>query len=202
MHRALALAALSALLLGGAAGCPGSLAHPERFTGDGGGLPTSCALNIDVETDLLAQRCTGSVCHSATAPANGLDLETPGAGDRMVNTPATGCTGHFLIDSTAPAQSLILAKLSGTEPDSCGAPMPLGQDPISPDEYDCVAAWVAQKAGQGGGGSGGADAGADVDAALAVSPAAAPTGAAAPAAAAPTAAAAPGAAASPQRSPL
>jgi hypothetical protein len=130
------------LVLLGVAGCPGSLENPDRFAG------VSCTLTIDVERDIFQAKCSGGTCHGAGAmPAGNLDLESPDVLSRLVGVSGQGCNGRALIQTEAPDGSAILDRLA--EEPECGLRMPLGSDPLPPEEVDCVRAYVFEAANGG-----------------------------------------------------
>lgn len=132
---ALAAPALPVLLL---TACPGTIEDKERFRArDAGPEDVACA---DVPA-LFAERCGGESCHGPGEPAAALDLVTLGVGDRVAGRPAQSCAG-VLADPERPEESVLYVKLTDTP--SCGARMPLGAAPYSPDEIACVAAWIAE----------------------------------------------------------
>ena len=154
------------LVTGGLAmgGCPGSLENPERFTGGGG--PGGAGACPDIEAELFPQKCTdGTNCHTADFEAAGLDLETPGIGDRIVGAPATatGCMGMPMADPSDPTGSIIYNVLTDESCSTFGQ-MPFGADPLSQAEIDCVEEWITTlegggtttSTGMGGAGMGGA----------------------------------------------
>jgi hypothetical protein len=111
-----------------AAGCPGKLQDPARFT-------AACP---DVPTQILALRCAGAGCH-ATAPfAAGLDLASPNVAARLVGVAATGGPG-LLVDPMNPDGSVLIRKLTSTPP--FGGQQPPGA-PLDPATIDCIRAWV------------------------------------------------------------
>jgi hypothetical protein len=114
-------------------GCGGRLEHPERFTDGGAGA-------CQADTTIFAARCATAGCHSATAPAAGLDLASAGLQARLVDHPSMGCSGAMLIDSKQPDASLLLKKLAPSPP--CGYQMPMGGTPLTTDEQRCVSDWV------------------------------------------------------------
>lgn len=119
-------AAVAFLVL--AAGCPGSLKDPSRFT-------AACP---DVPSQILATRCATAACHSASARAGGLDLISAGLSGRLVNVIAHG--GPFpLVDPMDPDGSVLVRKLTPTPP--FGAQDPPGA-PLDPASLDCVRRWV------------------------------------------------------------
>ncbi len=135
---------LAGLLLGLATACPGALEDPESFR-DGDRCP-------DVETEILAMKCSGMGCHTAYEPAGALDLVTPGVVDRLVNQPAAGgacaASGLILVSPEDPEASLLYLKVAGSPP--CGSAMPLLADALSPKELSCLKDWIAEQAPDAG----------------------------------------------------
>ena len=123
-------------------GCAGSLDHPERFTNlatpDAGTVNPSDG-GCDPVVDIFPLGCSTSACHSAQSQQGNLDLESPGLPTRLVNKQAHGGPG-LLIDSTNPAQSVMLLKVTDTPPFQFQ--MPLGAPPLSAEEVACLQAWV------------------------------------------------------------
>ena len=124
----------------GATGCPGTLADKERFlvdaaAPDGGG--NACG---DVPTRIFVAQCGGSGCHGASAPQQGLDLESPDLAARVVGIPAVSCAAT-LADPADPASSFLYTKLAVKPP--CGAQMPLARPPLGSADVACVLAWIA-----------------------------------------------------------
>lgn len=131
------LAYFSAAML---AGCPGRIEDPERFgagihAGDGGAGGAVEAM--------LARECAGSGCHGATAPALGLDLESPGVGERLRGAVAVSCMDRPLVDPSDPDASFLLEKVSDATPE-CGGRMPLLRDPLSAGEIASLRAWIME----------------------------------------------------------
>ena len=124
MRRTMVLTALGALL----AGCPGSL-DPRFFMDagvDGGGV---CP---DVETKLFVPTCGGAGCHENPGAAGNLDLVSPGVGARLkaaISTCQAKPMISYMIDKVKPAPT-------------CGAVMPLGSDPLGPNELRCLQAYL------------------------------------------------------------
>ena len=128
MRRALGMLAVGALLTG----CPGNLDRPERFFMDAG----DCS---DVEKLIFIPTCGGAGCHESPGAANNLDLVTPGAAGRIKAAVST-CQGK-------PMASFLLEKVKASP--SCGASMPLGSDPLGPNELKCLEGYLS-KLGDGG----------------------------------------------------
>ncbi len=138
-------AAFACSLLAGLLGCAGGLDHPERFAYLGQGSDAGAAAPPDADggcnpvTDIFPVSCTTSACHSAQSQQGNLDLESAGLPARLVDKQAHGGPG-LLIDSKDPSQSVLYLKTTATPP--FGFQMPLGADPLSPDEMACLLAWV------------------------------------------------------------
>ncbi|MCA1665660.1 MAG: hypothetical protein LC659_15565, partial [Myxococcales bacterium] len=115
-----------------AAGCPGSLADPSRFT-------AACA---DVPSETFASRCATAGCHSADARAGSLDLESPAVAARLVGVRATGGEG-LLIDPDNSDASIIVRKLTPSPP--FGQQDPPGA-PLDPATLGCIRDWVRRVA--------------------------------------------------------
>ena len=130
----LALALAAALLAAG--GCAASLEDPDRFTGGGG-----CPDDVDVEADVFAVRCAGSICHSpGDEPAGGLDLLSDGVAARVAGVAASAeCDGEVLAVPGDPDASLLVRKLGASPP--CGDRMPLVGD-LAPGDAACIAEWI------------------------------------------------------------
>jgi hypothetical protein len=143
------------------AGCPGTLADKERFLVDAGDLDGgdkdaangACG---DVVTRIFIPSCGGTGCHSALAPQQGLDLESPGVASRIVGVIAKGCPVK-LADPANPNGSLMYQKLSSSPP--CGAQMPLARPPLSDADAACIFDWIVAQGGALSGTGGGSGAG-------------------------------------------
>jgi hypothetical protein len=124
--------ALASLL---AIACAAPLEDPDRFTGAG-----ECPEDTDVETDVFAIRCAGSICHSpGDEPAGGLDLVSAGVAERITGVESPNCAGEVLAVPGDPDASLIIRKLSASPP--CGDRMPLVGD-LSPAEAACISDFI------------------------------------------------------------
>ena len=136
MTTSVALALAAALLA--ASGCAASLEDPDRFTGSG----SACPDGVDVEADVFAARCGGSICHSpGDEPAGGLDLLSEGVAERVAGvTASSGCDGEVLAVPGDPDASLLVRKLGPNPP--CGDRMPLVGD-LEPGDASCIADWIA-----------------------------------------------------------
>ena len=132
-----------AALAGGPFACAAPLDDPGRFLDGGATSSTSCEVNV--ESDILAVRCAGSVCHSAgEQKAAGLDLVSPGVADRVKNVASASaeCGGTMLVVPGDPGTSLLYQKVGDDPP--CGSRMPLAQDALSEEELECVRSWIQE----------------------------------------------------------
>jgi hypothetical protein len=139
-------------------GCPGELSNKAEFeayaaahgdagapTNEAGSSPVAAGSNGtgacgDVVTRIFVPTCSGTGCHSATAPQQDLDLVSPGVAARLVGVRAKQCL-QVLVDPEHPEQSLMYQKLL-TKP-ACGAQMPLARPALSSADAACVLAWIA-----------------------------------------------------------
>jgi hypothetical protein len=149
---------LLAGVLGG--GCPGSIDDPVPFRS---GIRV-CRLEGDVlETvpQLFRERCGDAIaCHGNpdTTRAGGSlflldDMLVPDGGtmpgpsleSQLIGVEVAhmdaACDGRYRIVPGVPNESFLLEKIEAIEP-SCGSRMPLGQDPLSRTEVNCIAAWI------------------------------------------------------------
>lgn len=126
------LAALSIL-----SGCAGSLEDPQRFDA---GTPNGfvCAsLNVAVKSTLVAEKCTAG-CHSAAVQMSGLDLESPGVGNRLVDVSTTECPPRKRV---ATADGGTLEEMISESLPTCGTAMPPGNR-LTNSEVACVVEWT------------------------------------------------------------
>jgi hypothetical protein len=121
-----------------ASACAAPLEDPERFTGEA--TAGGCPEGVNVETDVLAVRCAGAACHSASEmPGGGLDLLSDGAVERVAGVESPSCAGEVLAIPGDPDGSLIVRKLADDPP--CGARMPL-VGALDGDEEACLREWI------------------------------------------------------------
>lgn len=96
-----------------------------------------------VETEVFAKSCTFSSCHSASAPAEGLNLESPTHAKLVgVKARATGATDLTLVVPGKPDDSYLYQKLMQTKP-RVGAQMPNNGDPLEAGRMTLVRDWIA-----------------------------------------------------------
>ena len=135
------------LLAGALAGCPGTLDDPGELRDgavdqvtfvptDASDSSPSCG---DIPT-LLSSSCGQAACHSGSAPAGSLDLQSPGVTARLFGVKSSLC-GGTLADPSNPDMSLLMTKLYVKPP--CGGRMPSANDPLPESSIECIRAWVA-----------------------------------------------------------
>lgn len=142
---AFALALIAANCGGGDSGTTGAAGTGGGGAGTGGG-------NCDVPKIFADNSCAIAGCHSATAPAAGLDMVTAGWEAKLVGKAAGGTTtgtaslcggmGRVLLTAgSQPATGLFLDKLKATPP--CGEKMPnVPLLELTTAEIACVQAWA------------------------------------------------------------
>jgi hypothetical protein len=136
--------------------------------GTGGAAGTGGGAAYCDAAPIFAAQCGTQFCHgssTASAPVGGIELVTPPAGmtlgqslynkPAMYNTGALGCPTtdpEIIIDSTNPAASLLLNKITGTKgvDFACGDKMPTGSVMLSATDLSCVTEWVNGVASTGG----------------------------------------------------
>lgn len=101
----------------------------------------------DVQAAFAAEGCTG--CHTSPGAAAGLDLTLDPAvlGPSLLDRESTSCRGQRLVDTRAPASSILLSAVDHTrrlEPGACALAMPPGKstDGLNPENLACLDTWV------------------------------------------------------------
>jgi hypothetical protein len=120
----------------GSAGSAGGAGMPNGTAGDGA-VGDPCG---DVPTRIFSATCAGTGCHSAKAPQQELDLESPDVASRVVGVTGKMCL-QLLADPQNPEASLLYSKLLPSRP--CGVQMPLARPPLSASDIACVRSWIA-----------------------------------------------------------
>lgn len=139
----LAIALFSSLA---AIGCPGTLADKE------------CFLQEDRARTVLVASCTYGGCHGAKDSSTGLDVETPGAGQRLSGKDSLTCDGKLVVPGD-PDASVLYLKLS--DPPPCGSRMPLAHPELEEKDKQAIRKWIqgldgsCSDAGASTGGTGG-----------------------------------------------
>ncbi len=130
-------------------GCAGNLDNPEAFsgfegfggTGGTGGTGGSGFVGPTIE-EVMEESCGNVGCHSAQAPAGGLDLVSPNLEGRLVDVVSTNpsCSDQLLVIPGDPDESYLLKKVNDT-PDICGLAMPPGIS-LSVDDTAAIERWI------------------------------------------------------------
>jgi len=137
--RRLSAHSLGAVAALGLTACPGTIEDPERFIGGATGSEPCTE-----PSGIFAASCALANCHATSMPALGLDLESPGFEQRLIDVPAMG--GGTLVVPGDAESSVLYTKL--TEMPPFGLRMPSGRPPLSQAQIDCVGDWIT---GLGGG---------------------------------------------------
>jgi hypothetical protein len=88
--------------------------------------------------------CATATCHDADTQQANLDLQSPGLPGRLIGQHASGGPG-LIIDPSQPDSSVIYTKVTSDPP--FNFQMPLGLDPLTPDQVACIRAWVHEAVG-------------------------------------------------------
>ncbi len=104
---------------------------------------------VDIQTlmQLPELNCANSACHDATPGTARVNLHTGSVDDfvaRLVDQPSgsPSCSEEKLIDSSNPANSLLLKLIDSDAETQCISKMPLGQSGVAAEHYAEFAAWV------------------------------------------------------------
>jgi outer membrane protein assembly factor BamB len=147
-------AVVVALRLGGTSTTPGSAGAGGATAGSGTAGNSAPAGNPNsfsaIYTQIMAQRCAGSVCHSGTSTGGSLSLQAGNASavrSSLLNKPASGSecatSGLSLVVPGNPDMSLLYRKLLDTPP--CGSRMP-PTGPLTTEEIGRIRAWITNGA--------------------------------------------------------
>ncbi|HET6150002.1 MAG TPA: hypothetical protein VFH68_20850 [Polyangia bacterium] len=111
---------------------------------------TTCDL-AGVEAMFTAKGCNVSGCHDSTGFAAGLNLTATGLPDRLLGQSPSAtagvsksmCAGMgkvYLNPNSNPATGLLIDKVTANP--GCGVRMPLGGNPLTTSEMDCLRSWA------------------------------------------------------------
>ena len=91
---------------------------------------------------ILEQSCATTGCHTAAQAAGQLVLSPDVAHGNTVNAPSAQLEGEVLVVPGDPDTSYLLAKIRGDERIR-GARMPIGRSPLTAEEEQIIADWIA-----------------------------------------------------------
>ena len=134
--RRAAAALLMLALLPACGGDDSSLGPTEPDEENGDREPVTLAR---LATEIFTPKCATSGCHAGAAPAAALSLEADRLAE-MIDAASNQEEGAKLIDPGNPDGSYILRKVKGT---GGGKQMPIGMDPLTPEEIQMIVDWVA-----------------------------------------------------------
>ncbi|HET6334771.1 MAG TPA: PQQ-binding-like beta-propeller repeat protein, partial [Polyangiales bacterium] len=147
-------AVVVALRLSGTNTMPGSAGAGGATAGSGAAGNSAPAGNPNsfsaIYTQIMAQKCAGSVCHSGTATGGSLSLQAGNASavrSSLINRPASASecatSGLSLVVPGSPDMSLLYRKLTDMPP--CGSRMP-PTGALTAEEIGRVRTWIANGA--------------------------------------------------------
>ncbi len=89
--------------------------------------------------EIFTPKCATSGCHAGGAPSAALSLEADRLAE-MIGAKSHQEEGALLIDPGNPDGSYLISKVKGT---GSGERMPIGLDPLTPEEIQMLVDWVA-----------------------------------------------------------
>lgn len=93
---------------------------------------------------IFNNNCALSGCHAGSSPAQGMNLSEGNAYDATVNVAANESQTLDRIEPGSPDESYLYLKINPNPPS--GARMPLGSDPLTPEQIAFVNFWIEQGA--------------------------------------------------------
>ena len=90
-------------------------------------------------TEIFTPKCATSGCHAGTTRAGGLSLEADEVAE-IIDAASQQQPSLKLIDPGNPDDSYLIRKVRGTGSE---ARMPIGLDPLTPEEIQMIVDWVA-----------------------------------------------------------
>lgn len=117
------------------AACEGSLDAPERFRAPHTDVTATGPACPDIAAVFASSACAG--CHGASGPSAGLDLVSPGLGNRTVGVSAV--SGGTLVVAGDPDRSVLFRRLAGSD---VGPIMPPGA-PLDATTLACARAFIS-----------------------------------------------------------
>lgn len=99
-----------------------------------------------IQKDILEPRCARPNCHGQPRAAP-MSLTGDRAFDNLVRAKSRQTDMH-LVEPFSPQESYLMLKLRGRAGDAGGRPtqMPLNRSPLSEDELERIASWIAEGA--------------------------------------------------------
>jgi len=107
-------------------------------TGSGGAGTVACDAPTKVFRDSMVG-CIDSGCHAKGAGNQAPDLQTADPTTLKAYKTKTLCAQSSLVVPSDPTSSVLWKVVDGR---TCGDLMPLGKQPLSQDQEDCLAAWI------------------------------------------------------------
>jgi hypothetical protein len=114
---------------------------------------TTAVTLAQIQSQIFTPTCAISNCHTPTtvgrqtiAPQAGLDLSAGKAYSQLVGVPSSGCAGETRVVAGNVAASLLLQKLTNTQPPGCGSQMPKKGQSLATAQIDMVRTWICNGA--------------------------------------------------------
>ncbi len=93
-----------------------------------------------IQDEILTPDCAISGCHSGTSSPLGLNLESGGSYDNLINQQSIQVSGLMLVEPSNVDASYLIQKLEGTQ--AGGMQMPLAKPPLSASKISQIRHWI------------------------------------------------------------
>ena len=114
---------------------------------------TTSTTLTQVQSQIFSPTCAVSNCHTTTvvgkqtiAPQAGLDLSAGKSYGQLVGVPSSGCSGEQRVVAGNVSASLLMQKLTNTQPAGCGSQMPKKGQFLATAQLDMVRSWICNGA--------------------------------------------------------
>lgn len=98
-----------------------------------------------IQTNVFSTSCAVSGCHAGPNPQQSLNLSAGQARENLVNVQSRERPELFRVEPGAPDNSYLIHKIEGRS-SIVGQQMPLGQEPLSPNEINAIRTWIEEGA--------------------------------------------------------
>lgn len=114
--------------------------------GDGPGDVAPGGEYAAIQAEIFNPSCISSSCHSSSTRAGGLSLAANESYEQLVGVtpanPTADARGLLLVAPGDVAASFLVAKVNGSLEPGEGSLMPIGAQPLTPDEIGLIEIWV------------------------------------------------------------
>lgn len=94
-----------------------------------------------LQENVFSPKCAQSGCHAGPNPQQDMNLSAGRAHDNIVNVRSNEKSDLFRVQPGSPDDSYLVHKIEGRS-SIVGQQMPLGQDPLSPEEITAIRSWI------------------------------------------------------------